>query len=520
MISSVFKQYGNGDLISRIYLIVPRHEKSFWSMQGTVELLGAKTLMPNAALATLMALTPDDVNVEYVLCDENVSEIDWDLPCDLVAVTGSTLNIKRITELCKAFRQRSVPVVLGGSYASINADKCRGLADYHFIGEAEYTWPRFLHQWTKGEAERVYVQETFIDLKDSPPPDWSLIDASHYLNMPVQTSRGCPNQCDFCDVIQYVGRKYRIKSVDQVLEEIQNAHALGARTVFFSDDNFLGNKSYTKELLTKIIQWNVAQTQPLSFSTQITVEVGDDKNLLQMFADACFSVLFLGVETVRKESLEEIHKKHNLKYDIQKRIKRISRYGIVPLIGLIVGFDNDDASVFDDLYNFLDETASPIAGISLLNAPRNTPLYKRLKKEDRLLGDDFSGEWQLNTNIIPKQMTIGELSRRYHDLFQRIYDPELFNSRFKRWLEQVEYFNSIYTNKKKDRKQLLYFFKMLVFFLFQADSNVRSVFFHNIVLAWRTNPRLMRRTFTVLAQYKHFYYFLRELRAMEQRNPD
>jgi len=495
MTSPVFKRYGNGDLIPRIYLIAPRHEKSFWSMQGTVELLGAKTLIPNAALATLMALTPDDVNVEYVLCDENVSEIDWDLPCDLVAVTGSTLHITRIAELCNAFRQRGVPVALGGTYASINADKCRGLADYHFIGEAEYTWPRFLRQWTKGEAERVYVQETFVDLKDSPPP------------------------CDFCDVIQYMGRKYRIKSVDQVLEEIQNAHALGARTVFFSDDNFLGNKSYTKELLAKIIQWNVAQTQPLSFSTQITVEVGDDENLLQMFADACFSVLFLGVETVRKESLEEIHKKHNLKYDIQKRIKRISRYGIVPYIGLIVGFDNDDASVFDDLYNFLDETASPIAGISLLNAPRNTPLYERLKKEGRLLGGDFSGEWQLNTNIIPKQMTNGELIRRYHDLFQRIYDPELFNSRFKRWLEQVQYFNSIYTNKKKDRKQLLYFFKMLVFFLFQADSNVRSVFSHNIVFAWKTNPRLMRRAFTVLAQYKHFYYFLIELRALEQRNP-
>ncbi|HBI47522.1 MAG TPA: hypothetical protein DDX93_02190, partial [Smithella sp.] len=137
------KRYGSGDHFKRIYLIAPKHPENFWSMQGTVSILGAKTLMPNAALATLMALTPPDVNVEYILCDENVSKLDWNMPCDLVAVTGATLHTKRIHELCFGFRQRGVKVALGGAYASINHDQCKDLADYLFIGEAEYTWPEF-----------------------------------------------------------------------------------------------------------------------------------------------------------------------------------------------------------------------------------------------------------------------------------------------------------------------------------------------------------------------------------------
>ena len=178
-------------------------------MQGTAALLGARTLMPNAALPTLMALTPPGINVEYALCDENISDLDWNMPCDLVVITGTTLHKKRIHELCDGFRNNGVKVALGGAYASINHDQCSHLADYHFIGEAEYTWPVFLQQWTKECAWPVYHQKTYVDLKDSPAPDWSLIDVNDYININVQTSRGCPKHCEFCDVIQYVGKKPR-----------------------------------------------------------------------------------------------------------------------------------------------------------------------------------------------------------------------------------------------------------------------------------------------------------------------
>jgi radical SAM superfamily enzyme YgiQ (UPF0313 family) len=502
------KRYGSGKRFPRIYLIAPRHPENVWSLQGTVEVIGAKTLMPNAALATLMSLTPPDVSVEYVLCDENISEIDWDTPCDLVAVTGSTIHAHRITEICNGFRSKGKPVALGGSYASIYKEECAGLADHLFIGEAEYTWPMFLREWSNGKAQRLYVQKSHIDLKDSPAPDWSLIQAKDYVNLTVQTSRGCPHNCDFCDVVQYLGRDYRTKSVAQILGEVKAAHSIGAHSVFFSDDNFLGNKWFTRELLHGLIQWNTMQARPLTFSTQITVHVADDEALLKMFADARFSVLFLGVETVRKESLEEIHKTQNISHDLRERIMRISRYGIVPFLGLIVGFDHDDISVFDELYQFVEDTSSPIACISLLNAPKNTVLFDRLKLDNRLVGDDFSGEWQLYTNIVPKQMSRKDLQQNYWRLFQKIYEPERFDERLKKWLAQVEYRSPLYVNKKSDMKQLAMMGTMLKYFVFSSDPNVRKLFFRNVGHSLKKYPKLMRRTITLLAQFRHFYDFV------------
>ena len=503
------KRYGNGNRSLRIYLIAPRHPKNVWSLQGTVEVLGAKTLMPNAALATLMALTPPGVSVEYVLCDENVSVLNWNTPCDLVAVTGSTIHALRIAEICKGFRNKGRPVALGGSYASIYKEECADLADHLFIGEAEYTWPKFLHEWSNGKAQRIYEQKSHVDLKDSPAPDWSLIHAKDYVNITVQTSRGCPHNCDFCDVVQYLGRDYRTKSVAQILGEVKAAHGIGSHSVFFSDDNFLGNKSFTRELLGGLIQWNTRQARPLTFSTQITVHVADDEALLKMFADARFSVLFLGVETVRKESLEEIHKHQNLSHDLRERIMRISRYGIVPFLGLVVGFDHDDISVFDELYRFIEDTSSPIACISLLNAPKNTRLFDRLKQEGRLVGNDFSGEWQLSTNIVPKQMSRQVLRQHYWRLFQKIYEPKRFDQRLKKWLEQVEYRSPLYVNKKSDLKQFAMMGTMLKYFIFSSDPHVRRLFFRNVGRSLKEYPQLMRRTITLLAQFRHFYDFVR-----------
>ncbi len=505
------KRYGCGPAWKRICLVAPRHPENFWSMQGTADILGAKTLMPNSALATLMALTPEGVSVEYTLADENVTPIDTGRVCDLVVLTGGTLHSERITELCTAFREAGRPVALGGTFASIETDKCQDLADFLFVGEAEITWPAFLRDWSAGQAKPVYHQETYIDLEDSPAPDWSLINAKHYVNISVQTSRGCPNQCDFCDVIHYVGRKVRTKSVAQVMTEVKNAHAIGARTLFFSDDNFIGNKPFTRALLTELISWNTQQTRPLSFSTQSTIQVADDAELLKMFADARFSVLFLGVETVRKDSLDEVHKSQNYDQDVFERIRKISRFGIVPFIGLIVGFDHDDESVFGELQEFLERTHSPIAGISLLNAPRHTPLYRRLHKEGRLIEEEFRGEWQLSTNIIPKRMSRQTLSKRYLDLFRTLYEPEAFEDRFLHWLKNVDYVNTDYVNKKSDSRQLKFGMRIFRQFLFKEDRRVRRLFFRMMKKTWRIDPKLMKRFFTVITQYSHFYQFVKNM---------
>ena len=240
------------------------------------------------------------------------------------------------------------------------------------------------------------------------------------------------------------------------------------------------------------------------------MEIADDEKLLRMCADARFSVLFLGVETVRRASLLEVNKVHNLKYDIDERVNKISRYGIMPFLGMIVGFDHDDESVFNELYDFIARTNSPIAGISLLNAPRHTPLYDRMEKEGRLLGDDFSGEWQLCTNIIPKQMSRATLLRQYCELFKKIYDPELFHQRLNAWMTQVNYQNNLYTRKKFDLRQLSHGLRMIAFFLLSAQPEVRKLFWQSMIGTWKINPKLMRRAFTFLGQYHHFYNFVRE----------
>lgn len=502
------KRIGKSGSFFRICLVAPKTSENFWSLQGLADLFGAKTLMPNAALATLIALTPKDVNVEYVLCDENVAPIDFNIRCDLAAITGATLHAERIRELCAKYKERGIPVALGGTFATINADQCGQMADHLFVGEAEHTWPQFLQEWSKGEACSVYVQKEHIDLKDSPAPDWSLINVRNYVNIPIQSSRGCPNRCDFCDVLQFMGQKVRTKPIDHVLREIKNAQAIGGETLFISDDNFLGNKKFTVDLLDAIIAWNVTQTKPLSFSTQIGVQVADDEDLLKKFADARFSVLFIGVETVRKESLAEVKKSQNMNKDIRQRVKNISRYGIVPFIGLIVGFDHDDPLVFDELFDFLDETSSPIAGVSLLNAPKNTPLYKRLQKENRLVGEDFSGEWQLATNIIPKNMSTEDLLDNYWRLFQRIYDPVSFERRLWNWLEQVEYFTKVYTVKKNGLYQLRNLRRMLSHFIFHQDKVVRSLFFGNLIRTMKLNAKLLKKAFTMWAQFSHFHNFV------------
>ena len=344
-------------------------------------------------------------------------------------------------------------------------------------------------------------------MEDSPAPDWSLIHVDDYVNIPIQTSRGCPNRCDFCDVIHYVGRKYRVKRVDQVMKEVRQAHEIGARTIFFSDDNFYGNKAYTYDLMRRLVQWNVLQERPLTFSTQITVQIADDDEMLKMFADAKFSVLFIGVESIRRESLEEIHKTQNLTRDIRERIMNISRYGLVPFVGLIVGFDHDDESVFGELFGFLQETATPVAGVSLLNAPRRTPLYARLKQAGRII--EYDGDWQLATNIVPLNMTREDLEQGYWDLFREIYEPAFFEQRLEAWLRGIEYFTGLYTKRKFDWKLARSGYRMFRYFVFQSPAELRTVFFHVLKKAWSINPRLVKRVFTTMAQYAHFYDFVK-----------
>ncbi|MFH0975349.1 MAG: radical SAM protein [Spirochaetota bacterium] len=490
----------------RIYLINPLNPENFWTMQSSVKAVGAKTLMPNAALATLISLTPKDLDIEYIYCDENISGIDWDTDCDLAAVTGYTLHSKRIGEICNEFKKRKIPVALGGTFATLHREEAQKLADYLFIYEGEYTWPKFLKEWINGKPAHVYLQEKHIDMKDSPAPDWSHIKGKEYLYFTVQTSRGCPNNCDFCDAIKLVGRKYRTKSIEQIMTEIKNAYNAGAETIFFSEDNFFVKKSFTKKLLTEIIRLNTTLPSPLSFSAQATIKISNDEEILKMLADARFSVIFLGVESIRKECLDEINKGHIYQFNPSQAVARISSYGIIPFVGLIVGFDNDDASTFPELEKFLNDTASPIASVSILNAPGNTTLYQRMKKVGRI-NDNFQGLWHFSTNIIPRSMPISELVTRHRTLFKNLYEPENFELRALNWMKNIKYYTNIYKDSKTNLSKLFKFFYILRYYILNEPLPVIRMFFRLIKKSWKINPRMVKKAITLLSQYCHYYDF-------------
>ena len=490
-----------------IYLINPKSPENFWAMRGALDIVGKhKTLMQNTALLTLIALTPKDLDVEYIYCDENVTPINWDIECDLVGITGYTLQFERMGLISAQFRERGISVAVGGIHATIYPDNVKKIADHLFVGEAEYTWPQFLRDWAQGNAKAVYRQETFVDIKDSPAPDLLYIKAKNYHYFSIQTSRGCPNNCDFCDVVRVTGRKHRSKSIDRIMLEVKNAQTIGAETVFFSDDNFVVNRKFTIQLLREIITWNRTLDRPISFSTQATVMIGADEEIVKLLADARFSVIFLGLETINKDCLEEVNKGQMAQYDPFEVIPRISRYGIMPFIGMIVGFDHDTPAVFKEIEDFLDETASPFASISVLNAPNHTPLYERMKKEGRLV-EDFRGFWHLTTNIIPKQLTPQELYFGQKELFKRLYEPEHFESRIIGWLKNVKYFPDNYSTKKKNLFRIVMIIKIFHHFIARVPPPVRSMFFNVLKETWRINPRLISRAVSLLVQYWHYYDF-------------
>jgi radical SAM superfamily enzyme YgiQ (UPF0313 family) len=475
-------------------------------MSGLVRLMGQKALMPCSALATLVALTPDELGVEYMLCDENVAPIDWDLRCDLVAVTGYSVHAARIAEICQRFRARGIPVALGGIHATMQPDDARKLADHLFLGEAEYTWPEFLRDWVAGTARSEYRQIELVDMADSPPPDWSLVRGSDYVFFTVQTTRGCPHHCDFCEVVNVFGRTFRHKSVDRIMVELRAAGALAEEGVFFSDDNFVVSRGFTKELLQKVIEYNTSRKNPLSFATQATVNIGEDEDLLRMMADARFELVFLGVESPRRVCLEEIGKHHVARVDPVAAVNRISRHGITPIVGLICGFDHDDPSTFDELRTYLDSTASPISVVSLMNAVPGTPLHARLAAEGRIL-DQFGGEWFFWSNIVPRSMTLQQLVDGHQKLMKELYEPAAFHDRLRRWLFSVGYMSPLYSHGRVSWPNLQKAFSIVLGYL-RAPRVQRRAFFLGLRDIARYSPTLVRPYMKLMAMYWHFDQFV------------
>jgi radical SAM superfamily enzyme YgiQ (UPF0313 family) len=395
------------------------------------------------SLATIAALTPEEFEVD--IWDEAVNGVitpdsGFDKEYALVGVTGYFNHSKRINELGQLFRRRGALTVVGGSGVSSDPEWFRDSFDVCFIGEAEYTWPRFISDWQEGSYRSEYRQVGKVDMAFSPRPKWDKFSLGAYFMGAVQTTRGCPFDCEFCDVIYIFGRQVRQKPIEQVLEEVRELERRGTTRVLFCDDNFMGNPRYTRDLLKRLKRLNNSFRRPMSFYTQISVNLANDDELLELMADSNFLGVLVGIESPNIESLIEINKSQNYKTDLVAAVEKIHSYGLAVQNAMIVGFDNDDASIFDRHFEFIQQTGLTIPYVNILKAARGTPLWARLQKEGRVFQFRGSVETfrpEYITNVMPKQMTLEQLLSGYIDLIERIRDWDNFEARVKTMLSQI-----------------------------------------------------------------------------------
>jgi radical SAM superfamily enzyme YgiQ (UPF0313 family) len=414
----------------RILLVNPLQSMSLVTFSEVADITGRSAYMPNLALPTVAALTPDDI--EVVAVDENVEAIPYQQDWDLVGITGYITQRWRMFDIADEFRRRGKIVAIGGPYASLSPQTVRPHADILFIGEAEHTWPQFLADFRTGHWKSEYRNMEPVDIGHSPLPDVRYLRNDAYFMGVVQTSRGCPFECEFCDVIVYLGRKQRHKTPERVVQELQQLYEAGYRTVFLSDDNFTANRPRAEAIVRAIIDWNSALPEPVTFATQISIDVAreQDTALLDLCALAGLKLAFIGIETPDPTALREVKKHQNVRRDLLADIHKIQRRGIMVQAGMICGFDSDTTNCFLSQYKFIQEAGVPMVSLSLLNAPEGTPLEARLIREGRLKAEPQL-DLYLTTNLVPKRMTEEQLIYGAKWLLNRIYSPRRFLERLK-----------------------------------------------------------------------------------------
>jgi radical SAM superfamily enzyme YgiQ (UPF0313 family) len=411
----------------KVLMVNPEFPDTYWSFRHALPFERKRCAFPPLGLLTVSSLLPK--SWERRLVDLNVrsiknSEIEW---ADMVFITGMLVqkdSLHEVVRRCKAMGKR---VVLGGPYVTTTIENLPD-ADHVFIGEAETTLPEFVADLESGNTKRTYKAVDRPPLSLTPIPDFKIADLKHYSSMSVQYSRGCPFNCEFCDIIEIYGRVPRTKSNQQMLAELDALLALGWRgTVFIVDDNFIGNKKNVRKFMPALADWQEQHGQPFSLLTEASVNLADDEGLLSEMRRAGFRKVFLGIETPVEESLKEAQKSQN-RGDLLASVKRIQSYGMEVMAGFIVGFDHDPEDIFQLQIDFIRESAIPLAMVGLLTALPDTQLWRRLAKEGRLLGESTGNNTNTQLNFIPR-MDPTRLVEGYKSIMRTIYNPQEFYQR-------------------------------------------------------------------------------------------
>ncbi len=425
-----------GGLIMKILLVYPEIPPTFWSFKYALKFIGKKASDPPLGLLTLASLLPSVWEKKLVdLNTRRLSQKDvaW---ADLVFISGMDIQKKSFIEVVKRCKGAGKFVVAGGPMVTQYPEGFPDV-DCFILNEAEITMEPFLRDLESEHLKRVYKTGGFADLSQTPSPDWSLLHLKDYASMDLQYSRGCPFNCEFCSITALFGHKPRVKATDQFLDEITSLYDAKWRgPVFIVDDNFIGNKRRLKnEMLPDLISWQEDHHYPFSFTTEVSINLSDDEELMDMMRQAGFSTCFVGIESSEEASLTECHKTQNQGRDMVQSVKTMQRKGFNISGGFIIGFDNDPADIFDRQAKFIQNSGIVTAMVGLLNAPLGTRLYKRLKEENRIISGITGNNTDGVLNFIPK-LRPDILINGYRSLMKRIYSPKLFFERIRVFLEE------------------------------------------------------------------------------------
>lgn len=484
----------------KILLVHPLYPDTFWSFKHALKFISKKAILPPLGLITISSMLPAEW--EKKLVDLNVeklksSDIMW---ADMVFISAMNIQRESVEIIVRQCKKQSKKIVAGGPLFT----QCREdfpLIDYLVLNEAEITLPLFVQDLKKGEPRRIYTTPEFPDISKTPVPEYKLLSLKSYSTMNIQYSRGCPYACDFCEIPSLFGHKVRTKQTEQILSELNTLYELNWRgQVFFVDDNFIGNKRKLKsELLPALEIWMKERKYPFEFNTEASIDLADDEELMELMIQSGFNSVFIGIETPEENSLDECNKVQNKNRDLLASIKRIQHKGIQVTAGFIVGFDHDTHSVFQRQIDFIQQSGIVTAMVGLLNAPKNTKLYKRLYSEDRL-SPKFSGNnTDFNTNIIPK-MNFQELLAGYTKIINDIYSIKPYYRRVRVYLQNCK--PAFHRPVKFNYASVMAFFKSILIIGFINKG--RSDFWKLLLWSMFRGPRYVTNAIVFSIYGYHF----------------
>ncbi len=497
----------------KILMVYPESPSTFWSLKHTLKIVNKKALMPPLGLMTVAAMLPPDYEIKLV--DLNVTGLrDEDiLRADVVFISAMIIHKESFREVVIRCNRLNRPVAAGGPYPTSSYKSIEGV-DYFLLGEGESVLNKFIHDFENGVPAKIYCSDTKPDIKKTPIPRFDIIDVQDYGSMPLQFSRGCPFNCEFCDIIEMFGRKPRLKSVTQFITELNTVYDSGFRgLIFIVDDNFIGHRGEVVKLLKAIRDWQSDRSYPFTFFTEASINLAADDEILELMADCAFTMVFIGIETPDVRTLVSVNKQQNVKHDLLDSVKAIQEKGIEVIAGFILGFDTDTDDIFDRQIEFIQRAGIPMAMIGIMLALPGTQLYRRLEKEGRILHE--TGGNNTNTfdiNFIPV-MEKEKIIEGYKKVLRTLYTPEKYFERSLVLISRVP--DKVYKKRSIRSNDIKAFIKSLVRI---SLSRYCISYIRFLVKAFFINPKQFPLAVIVSINGYHFFKITKDtlLVSMEE----